>query len=155
MTSRLSERQLMSLEECETSSSVPRPVLRRDMPICWLDSAQRIKADILNFELFFYIISLEWAIQNICCICKQRVDYKTRPDKDILTKLHGKVFTRHIVRQILGHLSDTDLRRLNCVSLVWRTILNVELSNVKINKITAGMSTENWYQTIAHWDRNK
>ena len=71
------------------------------------------------------------------------MDYKTKPDKDILTKLHGKVFTRHIVRQILGHLSDTDLKRMNCVSPGWKTILNVELSNVKINKITNVLSTQN------------
>ena len=72
---------------------------------------------------------------------KVPVDTILKVPKDILTKLHGKVFTRHIVREILGHLSDSDLMILNCVSLGWRTILNVELSNAKINKIN--LSTEN------------
>lgn len=58
------------------------------------------------------------------------------PDKDIVKKLHGKVFTRHIVRQILGHLSDEDLKQMYCVSPGWRTILDLELSNSLITKIT-------------------
>ena len=58
------------------------------------------------------------------------------PDKDIVKKLHGKVFTRHIVRQILGQLSDEDLKQMYCVSAGWRTILDLELSNTAIKKIT-------------------
>ena len=65
------------------------------------------------------------------------MDYRTiLPDKDIVKKLHGKVFTRHIVRQILGHLSDEDLKQMYCVSQSWRTILDLELSNSLIKKIS-------------------
>ena len=63
------------------------------------------------------------------------MDYQTIPDKDILTKLHGKVYTRHIVRKILAQLSDTDLKRMLFVSMAWKTILNVELSNALIAQI--------------------
>ena len=57
------------------------------------------------------------------------------PDKDIMTKLHGKVYTRHIVRKILAQLSDTDLKQMLCVSVAWKTILNVELSNALTTQI--------------------
>ena len=48
VSSKVSERQLMSQEEEEddSSSSKPRTVLRKDMPICWLDLAQNIKESI-------------------------------------------------------------------------------------------------------------
>ena len=58
------------------------------------------------------------------------------PDKDIVKKLHDKVFTRHIVRKILSHLSDDDLKQMYCVSPSWRKILELELSNSLIKKIT-------------------
>ena len=47
MASKLSERQLISPEEEGEDS--PRAVLRRDMPICWLDLAQNIKEKYFDF----------------------------------------------------------------------------------------------------------
>ena len=45
MPGKLSERQLMSLQQGEGSS---RPVLRRDLPVCWLDMEQNIKENIFK-----------------------------------------------------------------------------------------------------------
>ena len=67
--SKLSERQLMSLQEGEGSS---RPLLRRDLPVCWLDMEQNIKENILqlfyNFLIlynFVHLSSLNLKVKNI------------------------------------------------------------------------------------------
>ena len=124
----------MSMTGNEGSSV--RPVLRRDMPICWLDMTQAIKEDILYFSFHQIKVLYNFKVQKIKYLFGQKVDYRRITDKDIVSRLHGKVFTRHIVRKILGLLSDNDLKQMYQIQ-GWRTILEQsELSNVLIKKIS-------------------
>jgi len=98
---RISEAQLLQLDEDE-----PRPVLRKDLPVCWLDQTQ-----VKNSRMKL-----------------------TTPD-DVLSKLFSRLYTRHLARLILSYSSEQDLKNMFLVSKSWQQFLIRELPPKLLLKI--------------------
>jgi len=54
-------------------------------------------------------------------------DKERGQDRDILSRLEGRVFTRHLARIILSFMMEKDLAVMMKVSRVWRRFLMREL----------------------------
>ena len=98
---RISEAQLLQVDEDEA-----RPVLRKDMVVCWLDQTQ---------------------VKN-----KMRVMAVT---EDVFTKLLCRPYTRHLARLILSYLREQDLKNMFLVSKPWQQFLVRELTTKMLRKI--------------------
>lgn len=97
---RISEAQLLQLDEDE-----PRPVLRKDLPVCWLDQTQ----------------------------VKNRV--RLAPPDDVLSRLLSRPYSRHLARLILSYTSEQDLKNMFLVSKLWQQFLTRELPPKLLIKI--------------------
>jgi len=97
---RISEAQLLQLDEDE-----PRPVLRKDLPVCWLDQTQ----------------------------VKNRV--RLSCPEDVLSRLFIRPYTRHLARFILSYTSEQDLKNMFLVSKAWQQFLIRELPPKLLLKI--------------------
>merc|ERR1711892_444232 len=97
---RISEAQLLQVDEDE-----PRPVLRKDLPVCWLDQTQ----------------------------VKNRV--RVPPPDDVVSKLLCRPYTRPLACLILSYTSEQDLKNMFFVSKLWQQFLIRELPSKLLKKI--------------------
>ena len=101
---RISEAQLLQVDEDE-----PRPVLRKDLPVCWLDQTQ-VKQRSRR-------LSLEEATE------------------DVLSRLLSRTFTKHLARLIITMMGVEDLKNMFRVSKKWQQFLTRELPQNLLKEI--------------------
>jgi len=95
-----SEAALQSPSSSPTPELRP-PVKRRDLPICWIESLTAFTST---------------------------KGKGNQPSLDLLTRLASRVYTRHLARQILQHLSKQDLTTMTTVCNSWRKLCKREMA---------------------------
>ena len=103
---RISEVQLLQVDEDE-----PRPILRKDLPVCWLDQTQVKQRS-------------------------RRRRFSTEDaTEDVLSRLLSRTFTRHLARLIITMMSVEDLKNMFRVSKKWQQFLTRELPQNLLKEI--------------------